>query len=79
MPTLYPDLRRESLRERSRALERFAEWQARARPNLSAEVSLSGVALLFELLPASSRTRAVDPSGVAAMHRALSVLGARER
>jgi hypothetical protein len=79
MPPIYPHLRAEGLRERSTALQRFAEWQERARPSLSAEVSLTGVALLFELLPVSSRTRALDPSGIGAMHRALSVLRPRAR
>jgi hypothetical protein len=74
---VYADLRPEAIRARAAALARFEAWEMRHPSDPSPEVALSGVALLYELLPPQSRARQVDPRGVAAMHRALSVLGRR--
>jgi hypothetical protein len=74
MARIYGGLRAEAIRERSAALARFATWERRHAPEPSAEVALAGVAHLYELLPAESRSRPVDASGVSAMHRALSGL-----
>jgi hypothetical protein len=78
MQRIYPGLRAEAIQARSAALARFTAWERRHTPQPSAEVALAGVASLYELLPAESRRRPVDASGVTAMHRALSVL-ARNR
>ncbi len=74
MRPIYGGLRREAVDARAATLERFAAWERRHPPTPSAEVALAGVAALYDLLPAGSRTRPVDPSGVIALQRALSVL-----
>jgi hypothetical protein len=79
MASIYAGLKPEQVRAHREALERFARWQESAGWDPSPAVALSGVALLFDLLPVSSRQRPIDPSGVAALHRALSVLTATRR
>ena len=74
MSRLYGALSAEQVVARASALERFATWQREHPADLSAEEALAGVASLYELLPVRNRARSVDPSGVIAMHRALSVL-----
>ena len=74
MKRIYAGLRAEAIQARSAALARFTAWERRHPPQSSAEVALAGVASLYELLPAESRRRPVDPSGVIVMHGALSGL-----
>jgi hypothetical protein len=70
----YASLRPEHVRERAAALERFAQWESRHPADPSPSAAIAGVAFLYDLLPVISRARPIDVSGVAEMHRALSVL-----
>lgn len=79
MTRIYPSLDAAAVRARAEALLRFAVWEKTRRPSLSPADALARVAFLFDLLPASSRLRPVDPSGVMRMHRRLAVLGRRPR
>jgi hypothetical protein len=72
---IYPTLEVSALRQRAEAFARFADWERRHPPSLALADAVSGVALLFELLPKSSRTRPVETDGVAQLHRCLSVRG----
>jgi hypothetical protein len=65
---VYPGLTAEAVREREAALDRFARWQAHHHGDLAPEAAVAAVAELYELLPAASRFRAPDPSGVVAFH-----------
>lgn len=62
------------VRERAAALARFAEWEASNPVRYSPGAALEAVGALYELLPLSGRSRAVDPSGVAALHTLLKRL-----
>ena len=64
----------EEIRARAAALERFARWKAAHPSQLSIGAGLEAVGALFELLPQSSRRRAVDPNGVMALHTTLQRL-----
>lgn len=64
----------EAYHRRAEALERFARWQRANRLWPSPQAALSGVGLLYDLLPAAARRRPVDTVGVRRLHRALSVL-----
>ena len=50
---------------------RFAAWEATHPPLMSAADAVAAVGALYELLPAESRYRAVDPTGIQQMHAAL--------
>ncbi|HQU34941.1 MAG TPA: hypothetical protein PLB88_11540 [Thermoanaerobaculaceae bacterium] len=65
---LYPGLTREALLAREAALERFAEWKAAHPVVLPPSAAIAAVAALYEMLPAESRRRAPDPSGVMTFH-----------
>ena len=69
---IYPGLTAEAIRARAAALERFARWEACHPQHLSPAAALAAAAALYELLPAESRTRPVDPSGVMAFHALLA-------
>ena len=69
---LYPELTRAALLARERALERFAEWEAAHPAALSPAAALAAVAALFEMLPAESRRRAPDPTGVMRFHELMA-------
>jgi hypothetical protein len=76
-PRHYPGLTGDAVRARAAALTRF-ERAAESLPSmLSPAEAVAAVGLLYDLLPAASRERPVDPSGVAELHRALSVLRGR--
>jgi hypothetical protein len=64
----------EDYHRRAEALERFARWERANPARPSPQAVLSGVGLLYELLPATARRRPVDTAGVGRLHRALSVL-----
>jgi hypothetical protein len=68
IPKVYPGLTAEAIRAREAALERFACWEAEHPASRPASAALAAVAALYELLPAESRRRAPDPSGVMAFH-----------
>jgi hypothetical protein len=77
VPKIYSGLRPQAVKARAAALDRFAAWERRHPLTTSAEVALEGVAMMYDFLPASARIRAIDTSGVSALHRALSVLARR--
>jgi hypothetical protein len=79
MSRFYPGLSPSAVRARAEALERFSAWELAHPRRLSPDAALEGIAALYELLPKVSRARAVDASGVIAMHRALSVLARTDR
>jgi hypothetical protein len=62
---------------RERALERFAAWEALHPATTTPQAALSGIGLLYELLPPEARSRPVDTSGVHRLHRCLAVLKRR--
>ena len=66
----------EALLVRQRCLERFSAWEKTHPRVLTSRAALNGVGFLYDLLPEAARTRPVDPSGVQALQRALSVLDA---
>ncbi len=68
---LYPDLTTEAIVARETALERYARWEAGHPALRSPSAAIAGVAALYELLPAASRCRAPDPSGVMTFHALL--------
>jgi hypothetical protein len=59
------------LRDRAEAYRRFEEWEVEHPMRLTPAASVAAVGELYALLPAGSRRRAVDPSGVARLHDAL--------
>jgi hypothetical protein len=72
---IYPTLEASAVRQRAAALARYSEWERGHETSLAPADALSGVALLFELLPPPSRTRPLCTDGVQRMHHLLSVLG----
>jgi hypothetical protein len=70
----FREATRDAWLERQRLLTRFAEWEAKNPRKPTSQAALSGVGLLYDLLPADARSRVVDTSGVQAMHRDLAVL-----
>jgi hypothetical protein len=75
----YPGLTAEAVRARAAALERFARWEAHHGPRLSAAAAVAAAGALYDLLPATSKTRPVDPSGVMALHALLARAAAARR
>jgi hypothetical protein len=69
---VYPGLTAEAIRAREAALERFARWEEEHPATFSPAAAIAAATALYELLPAESRVRAVDPSGVMAFHAILS-------
>lgn len=70
-PRAYPGLTAEAMLAREAALVRFALWEADHPVHPGPAAALAAVAALYDLLPASSRLRAPDPSGVMAFHALL--------
>jgi hypothetical protein len=77
MGRLYPGLTADAIRAREAALSRYEAFAPTAPVTMSPAEALAAVGLLYDLLPPESRERAVDPDGLAALHRALAALGAR--
>ena len=71
--------RARDVHERLAALERFAHWDTAHPSYAEPAAALSGLGLLYDLLPAEARRRPVDASGVGVLHRDLSVLGTTPR
>ena len=69
---LYPELTRAALLAREGALEHFAEWEAAHPAALSPAAAIAAVAALFEMLPAASRRRDLDPAGVMRFHELMA-------
>ncbi|HXC53287.1 MAG TPA: hypothetical protein VN634_20550 [Candidatus Limnocylindrales bacterium] len=65
---------REELRARNAALSRYEQWQLGRVAVMRPDQAISAVAALYELLPASSRDRPFDPTGVVTMHERLAAL-----
>lgn len=69
---LYPGLTARAIAEQRAALERFARWEAGHPATLTASAAVAAAAALYDMLPAESRVRRVDPTGVMAFHALLS-------
>jgi hypothetical protein len=69
--SVNPGLTAEAVLAREAALARFARWEADHPAHLEPAAAIAAVAALYDLLPASSRLRAPDPSGVMAFHALL--------
>jgi hypothetical protein len=69
---------RRAAQERLEALARFDRWAADHPMQLSAAAAIAAAGRLYDLLPPASRQRAIDPSGVIALHRLLASV-CRER
>ncbi len=65
------------LRQRSDALRRFSAWEEQHRSYLSAADAVAAIGFLYDQLPAASRVRPVDASGVQTLHRKLAALTCR--
>jgi hypothetical protein len=65
---VYPNLTCAAIMAREAAFERFAEWEAAHPAMLPPAAAIAAVAALYEMLPAESRRRAPDASGVMAFH-----------
>ena len=61
-------------RERVQGFARFAQWERLHPAQMTPAAAVSSIGAIYELLPVSSRSRAVDASGVARMHAALRYL-----
>jgi len=59
------------LRERAEAYARFEEWEVLHPMRLDPTASVAAIGELYAWLPATSRRREVDPTGVAHLHDAL--------
>jgi len=70
---MSPSPKRE-LADRSEALARFDAWAAEHPMSLPPAAAVAAAARLYDLLPLESRGRAVDPSGVMALHGMLARL-----
>ena len=68
------DTQRELLAERLEGFERFAEWERSHPLRPDPRAAIAGISRLYNLLPDSSRSRPVDPTGIVEMRRCLSVL-----
>jgi hypothetical protein len=56
---------------RAAALRRFNDWEARHPIEMGEQEALAAIGAVYELVPHESRRRAIDPSGVGAMRKAL--------
>jgi len=63
-----------ALRAREAALRRFENLEKTLPVDRDAGRALAGIGWLYDVLPRDARRRAVDPSGVRALHASLSVL-----
>jgi hypothetical protein len=61
----------DGVRERARALEQFAVWDAAHPSRPSPSAALDAIGTLYELLPHASRQRPPDPAGVMMLHKTL--------
>ena len=75
--SLYAGLSKADVELRARALDTFARWSSKHKSECLPSVALEGVGFLWELLPAASRERPVDATGVQKMHAALACREAR--
>jgi hypothetical protein len=69
---LYPGLTADAIRARAAAFERFARWEAEHPAKLTPAAAIAAATALYDLIPAESRVRAVDPSGVMTLHALMS-------
>lgn len=69
---LYPGLTARAIAEQHAALERFARWEADHPAMLTASAAVAAATALYDMLPAESRSRPVDPAGVMTFHALLS-------
>lgn len=59
------------LHRRAEGFARFAQWEASHPATMTPGVAVASIGALYELLPAASRRRPVDASGVSRLHEAL--------
>jgi GNAT superfamily N-acetyltransferase len=59
------------IRERAACFARFAAWETSHPARLTPAAAVAAIGALYQLLPAASRRRPVDTSGVARLHDAL--------
>ena len=62
------------LRQSAEAMRRFERWQRDHPANLESGVAIEGIGWIWQLLPAESRERPLDPTGVERMRRTMAVL-----
>ena len=62
------------LEARLEGFERFSEWERSNPLSPNPQAAISGIGLLYDLLPLDARERPIDTTGVGEMHRCLSVL-----
>jgi hypothetical protein len=58
-------------RARAEGFARFAEWESTHPATMTPATAVAAVGALYSLLPAASRYRPVDPTGVARLQQAL--------
>ena len=59
------------VRQRAERFARFAEWEALHPATITPGAAVEAIGTLYELLPAESRQRPIDTSGVRVLHDAL--------
>ena len=74
-PLAGDDREREAWRERVAAWRRYRDRQPAIRPWRPPADAIAAATWLYDLLPASSRARPVDPSGIVRLRACLSVFG----
>ena len=74
-PRFYLDVNAAALRAREMSLSRHAAWELAHGVRLDPAAAIAQVAGIYELIPEDRRHRPIAVDGVAAMHRALAVLG----
>lgn len=73
---IYPEVTRAAVLARAAALQRFDRWEASHPASLPAAAAIAGIAALYELLPAESRSRPPDPGGVRTFHALMAGVAA---
>jgi len=59
------------MRERAERFARFADWEAVHKATITPGAAVAAIGTTYEWLPAESRSRPFDPSGVRVLHDAL--------
>jgi len=67
-----------ALHHREQQLEKYSELEADLPRSDDPKLAVSGIGWLYDLLPAASRARPVDTSGIQELHRCLAVLGSSQ-
>jgi len=67
-----------ALHHREQQLEKYSKLEADLPRSDDPRLAVAGIGWLYDLLPAASRARSVDPSGIQELHRCLAVLGSSQ-